>query len=76
MKQILADKGWIMFYECGACRGGKRQFYNHPDHPGYEIRAKDRTQTFSILLSNDIIAGPCWGYQLEEKLFKHVPKAG
>jgi len=70
MKQKLEALGWKMYYECDTC-GGKQQF-NHESYNGYEIRAKKRTNTFSILLNNHVIAGPFWNYQLEEKLKKHV----
>lgn len=70
MKQTLESKGWVMYYECiSPCA---KQHFNHPDKPGYEIRTKFKKQTFSILLNNNIIAGPFWGYTLEEKLLIHI----
>jgi hypothetical protein len=69
MKEALQSKGWVMFYEC--VMPCAKQQYNHPDKPGYEIRVKPKRQTFSILYQNNIVAGPFWGYQLEEKLLQY-----
>jgi hypothetical protein len=66
MKEVLEAKGWIMYYDCITC--GHKQYFNHPDKKDYEIRAKKNNNTFSILLNEMIIAGPFWGYELEEKL--------
>jgi hypothetical protein len=66
MNELLVAKGWVNYYSCKTC--GDRKFYNHLDKPGYEIRVKQKNQTFSILLNNMMVSGPHWGYQLEEKL--------
>ena len=70
MKQILEAKGWVKYYECNTC--GHKQFYKNVNNPGYEIRTRVKNNTFSILLNNMIIAGPFWGYQLEEKISQYV----
>lgn len=67
MKQVLESKGWIMHHECIVSCGHK-QFFNHPGKQGYEVRTRVKNNTFSILLNNRVIAGPYWGYQMEEKL--------
>ncbi|MDB5200575.1 MAG: hypothetical protein JWO92_2538 [Chitinophagaceae bacterium] len=72
MKEKLEANGWKMYYECNTCAGHK-QFYKNDAKEGYEVRIKVKNQTFSILLKNMVIAGPFWGYQIEEKLKKHVP---
>lgn len=70
MKTILTSNGWIMFYECkNPCA---KMHFNHPDHPGYEVRVRTKSNTFSILYKNLIIAGPFWQYQLSDKLKEHV----
>ena len=71
MKQKLEAKGWIMFHECNTC-SGHRQFFKNVAHPDYEIRIKIKNQTFSILFKNLIVAGPFWGFQIEEKLTQYV----
>ncbi|MDF2381331.1 hypothetical protein JMG10_07635 [Nostoc ellipsosporum NOK] len=48
------------------------QHFSHPEKPGYEIRTRLRSNTFSILLKNHIVGGPFWGYQIEQKLTEHV----
>lgn len=70
MKEVLASKGWVMVYECWSC--GHKQYFRHPEKTGYEIRIKNKNKTFSILLNNTIIAGPFWGFELEEKLLKYA----
>ena len=67
MKQVLESKGWIMYYEC-VLMCGHKQYFNHLDKKGYDIRAKVKNNTFSILLNNMIIAGPFWGFEIEQKL--------
>lgn len=69
MKQVLESKGWVMYYDCLTC--GHKQYFNHPDKKGYEVRAKVKNNTFSILLNNLIIAGPFWGYEIEQKLLQY-----
>lgn len=70
MRQVLESKGWVMYHECMSC--GHKQWFNHPEKAGYEIRAKVKSNTFSILLENKIIAGPFWGFEIEEKLLKYA----
>jgi hypothetical protein len=72
MREKLEALGWIKYHECNTC-SGHRMFFNKADKPGYEVRIKIRNNTFSILLRNVIIAGPYWGYELEQKLLEHVP---
>jgi hypothetical protein len=67
MREALEAKGWVMYYEC-ILTCGHKQYFNHPDKKGYEIRSKIKNNTFSILLNNMIIAGPYWGFEIEEKL--------
>jgi len=67
MKQTLIGLGWKMVFECTTCKG-LVQTYEHKDHPGYEIKATIRTNIFSILKQNRIVAGPHWGYQITKKL--------
>ncbi len=70
MKKTLEGKGWAMYWECGApCF---KQYFNHEHYPGYEIRYKTKSKTFSIIYQNQIVAGPFWEYQLEEKLNEFV----
>lgn len=58
-----------MYSECPTCGGGGvKQYFNHPDKKGYEVRCKPRTNTFSILLNNHVIGGPFWGYLLKQKV--------
>ncbi len=71
MKESLIEQGWEMYYECMTCKGFK-QFFRHPDKPGYEIQVKVKAQTFSILQNNYIIAGPFWAYQHEEKIRQFI----
>jgi hypothetical protein len=71
MKQVLESKGWVMYYEC-VVPCGHKQYFNHPEKNGYEIRAKVKNNTFSILLNNMVIAGPFWGFEIEEKLLKYA----
>ncbi len=71
MKEVLEARGWTMYYECTRC-DGKRQYFANPSFKKYEVRTRLKKMTFSILLNNHVIAGPCWGYQLEEKLNKYV----
>lgn len=71
MRKVLEGMGWRMYYECVQTCGHK-QFFTHDGKPGYEVRTKISTNTFSILLNNHVIAGPFWGYQVEEKLTKHL----
>ena len=71
MKQILENNGWKMYHEC-IVPCGHKQYFNHPDKKGFEVRAKVKNNTFSILLNNLIIAGPFWGYEIEQKLLQHV----
>jgi hypothetical protein len=70
MKQLLESKGWVMYYSCDFC-GGKQYFKNN-DKAGYEVRTRIKNNTFTIMLNNRIIAGPFWGYELEEKLLKYA----
>lgn len=60
-----------MFHECNAPCGHKQHF-SHAEKSGYEIIARVKAKTFSIKYRNQIIAGPFWSYQLEEKLNEHV----
>lgn len=69
MKQQLEAKGWVMYYECRK-RCGNKQYYNNVQHPTYEVVVKGNT--FNILMSKHVIAGPFWGYQLDEQLTKFV----
>jgi hypothetical protein len=71
-EQAINEGGWTMFHECGACKGGRRRFYNNPAFPGYEIRYRTSQTTFSIMLNNQKIAGPFYGYMLKDKLKEHV----
>jgi len=70
--QAIQEGGWVKFYECGACRGGKRKFFNHTDKKGFEIRFRSKEGTFTIFLNNHRIAGPFHGYMLKEKLEEYV----
>jgi hypothetical protein len=70
MRQVLESKGWVMYHECETC--GHRQHFSHPEKQGYEIRTKVKNNTFSILLNNMVIAGPFWGFEIEEKLLKYA----
>lgn len=67
MKQQLEGLGWKMIHECDTCKGIK-QTYTHEGHTGYEILTVVRTNVFSILRENRIVAGPFWGYQLDETI--------
>lgn len=69
MKELLEKKGWVMYYEC-TLRCGHKQFYNHPQHKGYEVTVKG--PTFTIKLNNSVICGPLSGYQMEDSLKKFV----
>jgi len=71
MKEKLLANGWEMFHECDSCVG-HRQYFSNKAKKGYEIRTRVKNNTFSILLNNTIIAGPFWGYQVEEKLKQYV----
>jgi hypothetical protein len=66
MKAKLIALGWVLYYEClTTC---KKQYFNHPEKAGYEVRVRTANKTFSIILNNRIVSGPHWEYQLEEKL--------
>lgn len=66
MKDQLINKGWVCYYECGSpCN---KQYFSHADKPGYEIRVRKKSSTFSILLKNLIISGPHWSHDLDKKL--------
>jgi hypothetical protein len=55
-----------MYYECiNPCA---KQYFSNPSYKGYEVRVKTRKKTFSILLDNEVIAGPAYEYQLLPKL--------
>lgn len=69
MKELLLSKGWVMYYEC-TLRCGHKQWYNNTQHIGYEVVVKG--QTFTLQLNNQVIAGPLYGYQLEQTLNKFV----
>lgn len=66
MQKTLEDNGWFMYYECLTC--GHKKFYTHKDHPGYEVRTREVSKTFSILLNNMIILGPLFEWDLKQKL--------
>lgn len=68
MKETLEGNGWTMYYECQTC--GHKQYFSNPSYAGYEVRVRQKKQTFSIVLNNLIIGGPFWAYQLEEKMKK------
>jgi hypothetical protein len=68
MKDVLLALAWRMYYECQAC--GHKQYFNHPDKPGYEIRVKAKKQTFAIFLNNHLISGSHYAYQLNDQLAK------
>lgn len=70
MNELLTNQGWAMYYSC-LCGGGKK-YYNHPDKAGYEVRIKERSNTFSIVKDNNIISGPHWGYMLQENLNLYI----
>lgn len=74
MKQTLISLGWEMYYECLNKCGGKQYFTNEL-WPKYEVRTRVKSNTFSILLENKVIAGPFMGYVLKEKINEHFPKA-
>lgn len=70
MKQILINHGWIFFHAC-MCGGSRREDYKHADYPAYEIRIRPTNPvrlTFTILNRNMQVAGPEWGYKLENKM--------
>lgn len=67
MKEALTAAGWIFESECSTCKG-KVQFYKHKDHGDYRVQIKIRSNTFSFLNANRVIAGPYWGYQMADKL--------
>lgn len=68
MKDQLIALGWVMYYECVTpCA---KQYYNNAAFPGYEIRIRTRKNTFLVVSENNIIGGPFYAYQLEEKLKK------
>lgn len=71
LKEQLEERGWKLFYQCD-CPSGRKEYFNHPDHANYAIRTKQRQQTFRVVLDNQVIAGPFWGYDLEAKLTKYV----
>jgi len=70
MKEQLLARGWVMYYKC-KCSGGK-EYYSNASFPGFEVRIRIKNNTFSIILSNMVIAGPFWGYQLKEMVDKYV----
>jgi hypothetical protein len=72
MREILETAGWVMYYNCNTC-GGNKQYFNNLSKPGYEIRTRPKNNTFSVVLNNRIVAGPFWGYQLEQKITEYVP---
>lgn len=67
MTEALTTRGWVKYYDCLVCNT-LVQFFNHPDKNGYEVKVKPKKNTFSLIIDNRIIAGPFWGYQLEEKM--------
>lgn len=67
MRSKLTIKGWIKYHSC-YCGGSLKEYYNHPDHKGYEIRLRPGQASFTLLLDNQIIAGPLYIYKLEETL--------
>lgn len=71
METILVQKKWIKFYECN-CGGTPRCHYHNPEKKGYEIVIRPLKNTFRILLNNQIIGGPFWGYQLEIKMLELI----
>lgn len=71
MKEYLESKGWVMFYECKLPCGFK-QHYSNAGKLGYEIRTRPKNNTFSIMLQNQVIAGPFWGYQIGEKMNQFI----
>ena len=71
-EEQLSSLGWSKYYECGACKGGKRRYYNHPNRKGYDIRYNTKIMMFNIYLNNQRIAGPFNGYMVTEKINAHV----
>ncbi len=71
MQKTLEDRGWFMFYECITC--GHRKFYNHKDHPGYEIRTREQSNTFSVMLNNQVVEGPKNHWDLLQTLKNKFP---
>ena len=70
MREELESKGWLMYYEClQTC--GHKQYFSHNEKPGYEIIFSVKSNTFVILLNNNVIAGPFWAFELEQKLPKY-----
>ncbi len=70
MRESLESKGWKMYYECNTC-SGVRQYYSHTEKPGWEVRVRVRSNTFSLFLNNHKVSGPHYGYMLEEQLQKN-----
>lgn len=76
-QQKATALGWVQYYTCGACKGGKEYRYRHADHPGWQIRFKvkndaAKTETFRLWLNNICVTNPQWSYLLEAKLKKYV----
>jgi hypothetical protein len=67
MNSLLLSKGWEVYYSC-FCGGTKKEYWRNKQYPGYEIRVRPVRQTFSLFLSNQLIHGPNYGYNLENKL--------
>ncbi len=66
METILKNRGWVMYYECKKC--GHRKYFIHNEKKGYEVRIRLKSNTFSFLKDNYIIAGQLLGFHLEKKL--------
>ena len=71
LNEQLVAIGWKLFYRCD-CPSGKKEYFNHVDHPKYAIRTRLREQTFRIVYENHVIAGPFRSGQMEEKIAKYV----
>lgn len=65
----LTDNGWVMFYSC-MCGGSRKEHYNNPSYPGFEIQVRPTRQTFRLFSKNHLIAGPEFVYKLSETLNK------
>jgi len=67
MKEMIENKGWLFHYSC-MCGGSLRQHYLNKAFPNVEIRIRPLKQTFTIMNTGMQIAGPDWGYKLENKM--------
>ena len=56
-----------MYYECN-CGGSLRQDFAHREKKDYVIKIRPVRNSFRILLKNQLVGGPYWGYDIEKKM--------